>query len=119
MHPQRAQEAQATGRVVPSRGADADYDAACDLVSAAESDLGDYLKTVRAKLQCREIAYVAQNKESHVLEVPEAAVGRVPSSFSLVRVSAGLVGSVVGSHFSKHEPTDKVPVPVPHPTPSK
>lgn len=31
-----------------------------------------------------QVTYVSQNKDSHLLEVPESAVGRVPSSFSLV-----------------------------------
>jgi hypothetical protein len=49
------QDAQATGRVVPRRGADAAYDAACDAVAAAEGELADYLKSVRSKLACREV----------------------------------------------------------------
>lgn len=81
-------EAAATGRVVPSgRGADAAYDAACDAADAAEAALADYLAEVRAALKCREVAFVSQNKESHVLEVPEAAAARAASSFLLVRRS--------------------------------
>ncbi|KAI8462894.1 MAG: muts domain V-domain-containing protein [Monoraphidium minutum] len=82
-------EAQATGRVVPSHGADEAYDAACDLVSSTEDDLDDYLTLVRQKMGCKEVKYVAQNKESHVLEVPESALGRVPSSFALVSQKKG------------------------------
>lgn len=44
----------------------------------------DYLVRVRKQLDCRSISYTSLNKESHVLEVPEAAAGRMPASFSLV-----------------------------------
>lgn len=39
---------------------------------------------VRKQLDCRSVTYTSLQKESHVLEVPEAAAGRMPSSFSLV-----------------------------------
>lgn len=39
---------------------------------------------VRKQLDCRSVSYTSLNKESHVLEVPESAAGRMPSSYSLV-----------------------------------
>lgn len=40
---------------MPRRGADAAYDAACDRVKAVEGELAEYLKSVRAKMGCREV----------------------------------------------------------------
>jgi hypothetical protein len=39
---------------------------------------------VRKQLDCRSVSYTSLNKESHVLEVPEASAGRMPSCYSLV-----------------------------------
>ena len=43
-----------------------------------------YLVRVRKQLDCRSVTYTSLNKESHVLEVPEASAGRMPSCYSLV-----------------------------------
>lgn len=54
------------------------------LCSVPPTHTQDYLVRVRKQLDCRSITYTSLNKESHVLEVPEAAAGRMPASFSLV-----------------------------------
>jgi hypothetical protein len=43
-----------------------------------------YLSRVRKQLDCRSVSYVSVNKDSHVLEVPEAACGSVPPVLLLV-----------------------------------
>jgi DNA mismatch repair protein MSH6 len=44
---------------------------------------------VRKQLDCRSVNYVSVNKDSHVLEVPEAACGSVPPVLLLVGQKKG------------------------------
>jgi hypothetical protein len=48
-----------------------------------------YLSRVRKQLDCRSVSYVSVNKDSHVLEVPEAACGSVPPVLLLVGQKKG------------------------------
>lgn len=67
------EDAEATGRVVPAPGVDAEYDAAEAAVKAAENALAEHLKELKAELGSREVRYASLNKESHVIEVPEVS----------------------------------------------
>ncbi|KXZ50845.1 hypothetical protein GPECTOR_15g531 [Gonium pectorale] len=77
-------EAAQTGRAVPEPGVDEGYDAAVDAVDAANAQLQDYMKEVRQKLNCREVSWVSVNKDSHLLEVPDAVAARIGGDFQLV-----------------------------------
>ena len=67
------EEAEASGRVVPAAGVDAEYDAAVAGVATAEEALGEYLQELKAELGSRDVRYTSLNKDSHVIEVPEVS----------------------------------------------
>eukprot|EP00877_Chromochloris_zofingiensis_P003836 jgi/Chrzof1/13453/Cz07g33220.t1 len=77
-------EAETSGRVVPSKGADEGFDAACEAVQAAEQALQEYLQHIRKQFRCRDISYITLNKESHVLEVPDGVADAMGESFDMV-----------------------------------
>lgn len=57
---------------IPTQGVDENYDAAEADLQAADRQLKDFLKEVRAKLGAgKDVAYVAVNKETHLIEIPE------------------------------------------------
>ncbi|KAG2424293.1 hypothetical protein HXX76_014671 [Chlamydomonas incerta] len=76
-------EAAQTGRAVPEQGVDEAYDAAMEGMEAAERRLQEHLKELRSRLNCRELAYVSVNKDSHLLEVPEALANELGGEFHL------------------------------------
>lgn len=72
------------GRVVPNSGVDPAFDAAVDAVRAAEQALQDYLKSARRQLGAgSEVSFSNQGGNTHLVEVPESLVGKVPGSWSL------------------------------------
>lgn len=57
---------------MPHQGVDEEYDAAEAELRAADEGLKYYLRGVRSKLGAgKDVTYVAVNKESHLIEVPE------------------------------------------------
>ncbi|GAX75912.1 hypothetical protein CEUSTIGMA_g3355.t1 [Chlamydomonas eustigma] len=83
------QEAERSGRVVPSKGIDSGYDSACDAIAASELALQRYL--VEFKRGCpasgKGVSYISVLKDSHVLEVPDTVT--VPKDFDLVSQKKG------------------------------
>eukprot|EP00879_Flechtneria_rotunda_P025746 GHRR01027386.1.p1 GENE.GHRR01027386.1~~GHRR01027386.1.p1 ORF type:complete len:1037 (+),score=479.42 GHRR01027386.1:1366-4476(+) len=79
------EQAERLGVVQPSKpGLDPAYDEAKAAVDAADRELQSYLTKVHRELACQTIQYTSLNKESHVLEVPDAAATAIPSSYCLV-----------------------------------
>jgi MutS family domain IV len=71
-HPKHTHHTHLTGHVTP---------AATATVSAA---MQTYLGRVQRSLDCRAVSFTSLHKESHVLEVPEAAAGSMPPEYALV-----------------------------------
>ncbi len=66
-------------RYVFEQGVNAEYDAAEEHLAAADAKLTVYLKELRCLLGAgKEVCYVALNKETHVIEVPEVFPMTVP-----------------------------------------
>ncbi|WIA28905.1 hypothetical protein OEZ86_011429 [Tetradesmus obliquus] len=109
-------EAERQGVVRPSKaGVDPAYDAAKAAVEEADRDLQAYLARVRKQLDCRSVSYVSMNKDSHVLEVPEAACGSVPLVLLLVgqkkgfkRYSSEELQGLVAARTAKEEAREVV-----------
>ncbi|KAG2440549.1 hypothetical protein HYH02_010133 [Chlamydomonas schloesseri] len=76
-------EAAQTGRAVPEQGVDEAYDSALEGIEAAERQLQEHLKELRSRFNCRELTYVSVNKDSHLLEVPEALANKLGGEFHL------------------------------------
>ena len=77
-------EAEAAGRVAPAPGADEEYDAACEGVEAMEQQLEEELGSARVLLGAGgEVRWIAQQKETHQLEVPERLLKKVPAEWEL------------------------------------
>ena len=92
------------GLALVAQGVDEAYDAAEVDLAAADRILKEFLKEVRAKLGAgKDVAYVAVNKETHLIEVPEVncpkpltprrphALCRIPCGGSSVEIDCILV----------------------------
>lgn len=78
-------QAEEAGRVVPNCGVDATYDAAVAAVQRADDNLATFLASFRDSLGSGKdvagVKFVSVNKDSHVLEVPEALAAKVSDDF--------------------------------------
>lgn len=90
------------------------YAACCALLPSYYA-LQAYLARVRKQLDCRSVSYVSMNKDSHVLEVPEAACGSVPPVLLLVgqkkgfkRYSSEELQGLVAARTAKEEAREVV-----------
>ncbi|CAD7704171.1 unnamed protein product [Ostreobium quekettii] len=83
-------EAEQNGRVIAVQGAVPEYDAAKATVSNAHKELQDYLQEVRSIFRCgKDVRYVSITKQSHLIEVPQAYIKRVPHDFELAAQRKG------------------------------
>lgn len=76
-------EANNSGRIIPHRGVDVDYDSACTAVTEVEASLREHLKEQRKLLGDASINYVSVGKDNYLLEVPDCLSGKVPRDYEL------------------------------------
>lgn len=76
------EHAKKEGRVMPSRGVDADYDQAMQRIKDAERALKEYLETQSRHFRCK-ATYVNSGKTRYQIEVPESAARLADSSYAL------------------------------------
>ena len=77
--------AKRSGRIAPQRGADPATDAADARLESADSRLQSWLRDARATLgggADSGISLVSVNKDTHVLEIPDRFVSKIPGSWS-------------------------------------
>eukprot|EP00892_Ulva_mutabilis_P010533 jgi/Ulvmu1/7852/UM004_0083.1 len=79
-------QAEEDGRVTPKAGVDEAYDAAVLLQKDAEQALQSFLEDFREEIGVgrsdKSVCYIALNKDSHVLEVPEALAKQLPATYT-------------------------------------
>ncbi|XP_027099310.1 DNA mismatch repair protein MSH6-like isoform X1 [Coffea arabica] len=76
-------EANNSGRIIPRKGADKEYDDACKNVREVESYLMEHLKEQRRLLGDASVNYVTVGKDAYLLEVPESLCRRTPRDYEL------------------------------------
>lgn len=76
-------EANNSGRVIPHKGVDVDYDSACTTVTEVETSLREHLREQKKLLRESSINYVSVGKDCYLLEVPECLSGKVPKDYEL------------------------------------
>ncbi|KAE8662403.1 DNA mismatch repair protein MSH6 [Hibiscus syriacus] len=76
-------DANNSGRIIPHKGVDLEYDSACERVEEIESSLAKHLKELRKLLGDSSITYVTVGKDAYLLEVPESLRGSVPRDYEL------------------------------------
>ncbi|XP_054801883.1 DNA mismatch repair protein MSH6 isoform X2 [Prosopis cineraria] len=76
-------EANNSGRILPHKGVDSEYDSACKMVDEIESSLLQHLKEQRKFLRDNSITYVSVGKEAYLLEVPESLSGNIPQDYEM------------------------------------
>ncbi|XP_068662211.1 DNA mismatch repair protein MSH6 isoform X2 [Aristolochia californica] len=76
-------EADQSGRIVPHKGVDLEYDSALSSISEIEFFLKKHLEEQKKVLKDKSIKYVTVGKESFLLEVPESLQGNVPRDYEL------------------------------------
>ncbi|CAL0311136.1 unnamed protein product [Lupinus luteus] len=76
-------EANNSGRIIPHKGADIEYDSACNAVKEIESSLLKHLKELRRILGDASITYVTVGKDAYLLEVSENTRGNIPQDYEL------------------------------------
>eukprot|EP01138_Halocafeteria_seosinensis_P012515 gb/GECG01012788.1/.p1 GENE.gb/GECG01012788.1/~~gb/GECG01012788.1/.p1 ORF type:complete len:1600 (+),score=274.54 gb/GECG01012788.1/:1-4800(+) len=75
-------EAEKYGYVVPRRGVDNAYDAACDEIRDIKEKLEDFRKS-QEKLIGWKIKYIDMMKDRFLLEIPENMASKVPNSYEV------------------------------------
>ncbi|GBG86212.1 hypothetical protein CBR_g41117 [Chara braunii] len=76
--------AESSGRIIPRKGVDRDYDKASQSVEEVESRLDEYLERQRRKLGgCAEMCYVTVGKEPYQMEIPERLHSKVPNEYEV------------------------------------
>ncbi|KAK7259232.1 hypothetical protein RIF29_24833 [Crotalaria pallida] len=76
-------EANNSGRIIPRKGADIEYDSASKAVKEIESSLFTHLKEQKKLLGDSSITYVTVGKDAYLLEVPENSCGNIPRDYEL------------------------------------
>ncbi|KAE8660577.1 DNA mismatch repair protein MSH6 [Hibiscus syriacus] len=76
-------DANNSGRIIPHKGVDLEYDSACERVEEIESNLTKHLEELRELLGDSSITYVTVGKDEYLLEVPESLRGSVPRDYEL------------------------------------
>ncbi|MBA0674785.1 hypothetical protein Goari_016362, partial [Gossypium aridum] len=82
-------DANNSGRIIPHKGVDLEYDSACERVRKIESSLTKHLKEQQKLLGDSSITYVTIGKDSYLLEVPESLRGSVPRDYELCSSKKG------------------------------
>ncbi|KAL1061026.1 hypothetical protein V6Z11_1Z050200 [Gossypium hirsutum] len=82
-------DANNSGRIIPHKGVDLEYDSACERVKEIESSLTKHLKEQQKLLGDSSITYVTIGKDSYLLEVPESLRGSVPRDYELCSSKKG------------------------------
>ncbi|KAG9457908.1 hypothetical protein H6P81_002416 [Aristolochia fimbriata] len=72
-----------SGRIVPHKGVDLEYDSAVSSMLEIECGLKKHLEEQKKVLKDKSIKYVTVGKESFLLEVPESLQGKVPQDYEL------------------------------------
>ncbi|XP_014252185.1 DNA mismatch repair protein Msh6 [Cimex lectularius] len=75
------EEAEKEGRIIPSRGVDAEYDSAIETLNEIKQELDSYLKE-----QCKKfgkVSYVGKDKNRFQLEIPDSAAKNISSEYEL------------------------------------
>ncbi|GMH33654.1 hypothetical protein BSKO_01488 [Bryopsis sp. KO-2023] len=80
--------AQQSGQIIPGEGIVPGYDQAKKAEKRAKADLDAYLQKLRSIIG-GQIKYVSVNKESHLIEVPDSLLKRVPGDFNLTAQRKG------------------------------
>ncbi|KAK7479072.1 hypothetical protein BaRGS_00029664 [Batillaria attramentaria] len=83
------EKARKDGVIVPSKGVDTEYDEAVEDMKSKEAQLQDYLEKQRQRLGCKGIVYWGTGKNRYQLEVPEAALKRVPEEYEVMSSKKG------------------------------
>ncbi|TYI19204.1 hypothetical protein ES332_A07G148900v1 [Gossypium tomentosum] len=82
-------DANNSGRIIPHKGVDLEYDSACERVKEIESSLTKHLKEQQKLLGDSSITYVTIGKDSYLLEVPESLRGSVARDYELCSSKKG------------------------------
>ncbi|KAB2074227.1 hypothetical protein ES319_A07G139500v1 [Gossypium barbadense] len=82
-------DANNSGRIIPHKGVDLEYDSACERVKEIESSLTKHLKEQQKLLGDSSITYVTIGKDSYLLEVLESLRGSVPRDYELCSSKKG------------------------------
>ncbi|KAA3458880.1 DNA mismatch repair protein MSH6 isoform X2 [Gossypium australe] len=82
-------DANNSGRIIPHKGVDLEYDSACERVKEIESSLTKHLKEQQRLLGDSSITYVTIGKDLYLLEVPESLRGSVPRDYELCSSKKG------------------------------
>ncbi|XP_059468886.1 DNA mismatch repair protein Msh6-like [Neocloeon triangulifer] len=75
-----ADEALKTGKIVPRKGKDAEFEECCQALRDVDDELKDHLRVVKSKLRC-EAKYFGTDRKRFQIEIPEKVV--VPMDFEL------------------------------------
>ncbi|XP_070208763.1 DNA mismatch repair protein Msh6-like isoform X2 [Littorina saxatilis] len=83
------EKARKDGVIMPSKGVDDDYDEAVADTRRIEAQLHDYLDKQKQRLGCKTIVYWGTAKNRFQMEIPEAALKRVPEEYELMSSKKG------------------------------